>query len=70
MMTTSKMMMSCVLFFALAVGVAGEKDSDYYFPGFTNPLVDSSQMYWKDSINVLQDLDKFEALYVKYHHCV
>jgi hypothetical protein len=27
-------------------------------------------MYWHDAGNVLQDLDKFQALYVKYHGCV
>jgi len=49
--------------------VFADKDTDYYFPGFVNPNV-KNEMYWKDSINVLQDLDKFEALYIKYHHCV
>jgi hypothetical protein len=46
-----------------------EKDSDYYLPGFSNPNA-ANEMYWKDSINVLQDLDQFRALYVTYHGCV
>ena len=45
------------------------KDNDYYFPGFVNPNTEYP-MYWKDSINVLQDIDQFEALYIRYHHCV
>ena len=27
-------------------------------------------MYWNDARNVLQDLDQFQSLYVKYHGCV
>jgi len=27
-------------------------------------------LYWKDSINVLQDLDQFDKLYIEYHGCV
>ena len=49
--------------------VTAEKDSDYYQPGDANPNV-KIKMYWKDSVNVLQDLDQFEALYIKYHGCV
>lgn len=48
---------------------AADKDSDYYPPGMANNNVKSA-MYWKDSINVLQDLDQFEALYIQYHGCV
>jgi len=28
------------------------------------------RMYWKDSTNVLNDLDQFKALYIKVHGCV
>jgi len=52
-----------------AATVHSEKDSDYYYPGISNPNT-KEKMYWKDSINVLQDLDQFEALYIKYHGCV
>jgi len=51
-----------------SVSVAS-KDSDYYPPGMQNHNV-KKQMYWKDSINVLQDLDQFESLYIQYHGCV
>jgi hypothetical protein len=36
-------------------------------PGTGNPNV-NEPMYWKDAENVLQDLSKFSALYVRYHH--
>ena len=45
------------------------KDSDYYPPGMTNPNV-QQKMYWKDAVNVLQDLDQFESLHILYHGCV
>lgn len=57
-----------LLLLCLALVVA-EKDGDYYLPGFNNPNT-KNEMYWKDSINVLQDLDQFDALYVTYHGCV
>lgn len=53
----------------LLPAASAEKDSDYYLSGFSNPNV-KHEMYWKDSINVLQDLDQFESLYITYHHCV
>lgn len=28
------------------------------------------EMYWRDADNVMQDLSKFQALYVRYHSCV
>jgi len=49
--------------------VNADKDSDYYPVGMRNPNLKKA-MYWKDSINVLQDLDQFESLYIKYHGCV
>lgn len=53
---------------ALAVPSMADRDTDYY-PGYTNPNV-NTEMYWKNAINVLQDLDQFSSLYVKYHGCV
>jgi hypothetical protein len=44
------------------------KDDSYYIAGTGNPNV-NEEMYWKDAENVLQDLSKFSALYVQYHHC-
>lgn len=55
--------------FLLASAVSGSKDDSYYPLGYSNPNV-NSKMYWKDSINVLQDIDQFEKLYVQFHQCV
>jgi hypothetical protein len=48
--------------------VVSEKDNNYYPPGYSNPNVNKA-MYWRDSVNVLQDLSGFDKLYVKYHSC-
>ena len=47
---------------------AAEKDSNAY-PWGSNPNI-NKKMYWKDSPNVLEDLTKFSALYIKVHGCV
>jgi hypothetical protein len=47
---------------------AADKDPNVYSFG-TNPNV-RSRNYWADSINVIQDLDQFSALYIKSHGCV
>jgi hypothetical protein len=47
--------------------VGADKDDSYYVAGTGNPNV-NEPMYWKDAENVLQDLSKFSALYVRYHH--
>ena len=44
------------------------KDSTYYPPGKSNPNV-YDKMYWHDSLDVLNDLDKFDKLYVVFHNC-
>jgi hypothetical protein len=54
---------------ALATVVYSDKDTSIYYDGFTNPNTES-EMYWKDSVNVLQDLSQFSALYIKHHGCV
>ena len=51
-----------------ATFVAAEKDSGYYANGKSNPNIKNSH-YWKEAKNVLEDLDQFSALYVKYHNC-
>lgn len=51
-----------------AISVGADKDSNIY-PWGSNPNI-NKKMYWKDSANVLQDLDKFSALYIKVHNCV
>lgn len=48
--------------------VNANKDSNYY-PWGANPN-NKFRMYWKDSMNVLQDLSQFQSLYIKYHGCV
>ena len=57
-----------ILLLAAATFVAAEKDSGYYGDGKQNPNKKNSH-YWKEAKNVLQDLDQFDALYVKYHNC-
>lgn len=59
-----------LLLLSLLVGlVEAGKDGDYYIGGFENPNT-KHEMYWKDSLNVLQDLDQFSSLYITYHGCV
>jgi hypothetical protein len=52
--------------------VMAAQDSAYYPDGWMNPLVAEDGMYYREAINVLQDLydGKFSALYIKYHGCV
>jgi hypothetical protein len=52
----------------LAAATSAEKDSNYY-PWGSNPN-ENNPMFWNDAINVLHDLTKFQALYIKYHSCV
>jgi hypothetical protein len=55
-----------VILFGLG-SASADKDDSYYVAGTGNPNV-NEPMYWKDAENVLQDLSKFSALYVRYHH--
>jgi hypothetical protein len=48
--------------------VVSEKDNNYYPPGYSNPNV-NSEMYWRDSNNILKDLSKFSKLYVQFSSC-
>lgn len=62
----SRYLVSC----GLSSIIDGAKDSSYYpYPDFINPNI-YYKMYWKDADNVLEDLDQFDTLYVKYHRCV
>lgn len=45
-----------------------KKDSSYFPAGKSNPNV-RDEMYWHDSADILQDLEKFDKLYVRYHNC-
>jgi hypothetical protein len=58
-----------VLTVALSPSAFAVQDSNFYYTGFVNPNTEN-EMYWKDSVNVLQDLDQFSALYIKHHGCV
>jgi hypothetical protein len=60
--------MKFLLLASLAAVVVAYKDTSYYPAGTSNPNVDT-KMYWRDAINVLEDLDQFSKLYVKYHTC-
>ena len=53
-----------------AVALAAQ-DSAYY-PGFNNPNVQKSDLYYREAYNVLEDLNqgKFAALFIAYHGCV
>jgi hypothetical protein len=52
--------------------VMAAQDSAHYPSGWQNPLVAEDDMYYREAINVLQDLydGKFSALYINYHGCV
>lgn len=50
------------------LSVCAEKDSNPYVWG-ENPNK-GFKMYWNDAANVIQDLEQFQSLYVKYHGCV
>jgi hypothetical protein len=67
MMKTLLSALALVVAFTTKV-VVSEKDNNYYPPGYSNPNVNKA-MYWRDSVNVLQDLSSFDKLYVKYHSC-
>ena len=64
---------SCFLALSAALlsraAVSAEKDTQYYPDGMSNPNAVSSKMYWADASNVLNDIGKFDALYVTHHHC-
>lgn len=54
---------------ALIVSAVGaEKDGSYYAAGVTNPNIDK-EMYWREPYNILEDLDQFSKLYVRFHSC-
>ena len=57
--------------FLLAVSALAKQDTAYY-NGYSNPNVKINEYYYRESVNVMQDLvaGEFEALYIKYHGCV
>ena len=69
MMTLASLPLLLLSAALVASPALADKDTDFYYQGFVNPNT-KYEMYWKDSINVLQDLDQFSALYIQYHGCV
>lgn len=67
-MHSSSSLVLLLLVAALSAFVAADKDQNVY-PWGENPN-NRYRMYWKDSTNVLSDLDQFKALYIKVHGCV
>ena len=47
---------------------SAERDSAVYPDGMENPNV-NQKMYWADATNVLEDISKFDALYITHHGC-
>jgi hypothetical protein len=48
--------------------VTAEKDGNYYPSGMKNPNI-NEKMYWRNAYDVIDDIDSFDALYVKFHSC-
>ena len=44
------------------------RDSSFYRPGFLNPAL-KDPLFHKSAKSVLEDLDNFKALYIKYENC-
>ena len=44
------------------------RDGNFYHPGFVNPAL-NNPLYHSSARSVLNNLDNFEALYVKYENC-
>ena len=49
---------------ALATVVYSDKDTNFYYPGFTNPNI-KHEMYWKDAA---QRPSRFEPVLGSVHH--
>jgi hypothetical protein len=56
----------------LTSGVAVATQDSAFYPNFANPNVNKHDMYYRESINVLQDLygGEFDSLFIQYHGCV
>ena len=42
---------------------------DTYYPGNVHNILVQQDQYYKDAINVLEDLSAFQSLFVEYHSC-
>jgi hypothetical protein len=45
------------------------KSMTYYPDGMEDPNV-KEKMYWTDGLGIVEDISKFDALYVTHHGCV
>ena len=61
---------SCVLATLLSSAslVAADKDTHYFTNGKSNPNERYSH-YYREGLNVVQDLADFDKLYVKFQNC-
>ena len=66
-MFAMKLLVASLFLFAMAT-VAAERSTAYYPDGMEDPNV-NTKMYWADAISVLEDISKFDALYITHHGC-
>jgi hypothetical protein len=62
-------LLQTAIFLGVVVTVATSERYTDYNAGESNPNLENP-MFWNDAANVLQDLTKFQALYIKFHSCV
>lgn len=68
-LATTMISLGAIVFsLSLVASSVAYKDDSYYVAGTGNPNIQET-MYWKDAENILQDLSKFQYLYVQFHHC-
>jgi len=56
----------------LTSGVTLASQDSAFYPNFANPNVKNHEMYYRESVNVLQDMmeGEFDSLFIRYHGCV
>jgi len=65
---SSALLLTVLLLVVSSSTTNANKDDSYYKAGSGNPNI-YQNMYWADADNVLEDLDKFQYLYVEFQHC-
>jgi len=69
-MKYSKMSLSLAFLVLSVVTIRADKDTHQYpYVGFQNPNI-AYKMYYRDAINVLNDLSSFKSLSVRFYSCV
>jgi hypothetical protein len=68
MFTPTLLLTTLVVVAILPKAAYSAQDTNYFAPGTSNPNIKNDH-YYRDAINVIQDLSKFKALYVKFHSC-